>query len=70
MDASRLSVRLDLGDLFPAVNYAALLIEKQAAVVQAARALVGTEPGSLPHGIGINDLRHALAELDHEFEPA
>ncbi len=59
-----------LGDLVPATDYAVRLIEKQAAVVDAARALVGTEPGSLPHGIGINDLKRALAELDHEFEPA
>lgn len=59
-----------IGDLIPAVGYATALIEKQAAVVQAARALIGTEAGSLPHGIGINDLKRALAELDHEFEPA
>ncbi|MBP9202025.1 MAG: hypothetical protein KBF47_18550 [Gemmatimonadales bacterium] len=56
-----------LGDLLPAVEYATALIEKQAAVVEAARKLVGAEPGSLPHMAGTNDLKRALAELDREF---
>lgn len=58
------------GDLIPATDYAVRLIEKQAAVVQAALALIGTEPGSSPYGVRATDLKRALAELDHEFSPA
>ena len=59
-----------LGDLLPATDFAVRLIEKQAAVVQAARALADTEAGSLPRAMGISDLKRTLAELDREFGQA
>ncbi len=55
------------GDMDSMVNYAARLIEKQAAVVHAARMLLGTEPEGLLDGLARNDLRCALDELDAEF---
>lgn len=54
----------------PAMDRAVRLIELQAEVVQAARALLGAECGSLPYGLGANDLKRALAELDREFGQA
>jgi len=57
-----------LGDFSPAVDYATRLIERQAAVVRAARHLLDgwlDQTGSCVTGAG--PLRRALAELDREF---
>lgn len=58
------------GDINSTVDYAARLIERQAAVVQAARGLLtGWLDQTSACVTGAEPLRRALAELDREFAP-